>query len=208
MVSGFSSVKIDPRTDMAHGDPSFTYHVSFINHCGTHLDAPRHFSLRGRAISEFEIADFVFEEPLAVDIPKGDSQLVFPEDFKATESAILRCDLLLIRTGFEKFRQADSIRYRSKNPGFSLKAAVYLFENFPRLRAIGMDVISLAAMEKVEEGIKAHVALLDHPARPFFIIEDMYLNLDLSRLKRVIALPLMLAEADSGPCTILGEMEG
>ena len=77
-------------------------------------------------------------------------------------------------------------------------------ENFPHLPAIGLDTVSLACMQHLEDGLEAHRILLRGEGRRFLIIEDMNLDFDLSRLQQVIALPLFIEGIDSAPCTVMG----
>ena len=83
-------------------------------------------------------------------------------------------------------------------------AATYVVEQFPALRAIGLDTVSLACMQHLEDGLEAHRILLRGEGRRFLIIEDMNLDRDLSRLQQVMAVPLFIEGADSSPCTVMG----
>jgi kynurenine formamidase len=89
----------------------------------------------------------------------------------------------------------------------SVHGASYLAGHFPRLRAIGLDTISLASMQHLEEGLEAHRILFRGDGRRFLIIEDMNLDFDLSQLRRVIALPLFIEGIDSSLCTVMGVID-
>lgn len=190
------------KSSIKGGDISNVSNVCFCNHSGTHIDAPLHFVEDGLALTEFDINDFHFTSPVLVDIPLSDGQLVRPEHLEQFKELILPSDLLLIRTGFCKHRASDPERYRLDGPGFSEAAAIYTVQNFPKLRCVGLDAVSLAAMREVEEGIKAHQVLLAG-GRRFMIIEDMDLSGDLSGITEVLALPLLIAGIDGSQCTIV-----
>jgi kynurenine formamidase len=162
----------------------------------------------GRSITDFQVDDFAFERPAVVDVPKGDSQLVTSEDLRSHEDAIRDCDLLLLRTGFSQYREADPIRYRDRNPGLSTDVARYLDSaRFPSLRAIGIDTISMAAAEHVAEGIQAHKIVFSRDdGSSILLIEDMNLAFDLTQLKRVLVAPMFIEGMDSSPCTIIAEL--
>ena len=72
-------------------------------------------------------------------------------------------DLLLLRTGYEAYRAED--RYWAKNPGLHPDLGGWLRTEYPTVRVVGMDVISVTSRLHREEGREAHRALLD-PERP------------------------------------------
>ena len=90
----------------------------------------------------------------------------------------------------------------------SVEGAHYVAGKFPKLRALGLDTVSLACMQHLEEGLEAHRVLLGGKGRRFLIIEDMDLDHDLSQLKRVFALPLFIDGVDSAPCTVMAITHG
>jgi kynurenine formamidase len=127
-----------------------------------------------------------------------------PAHFEQHFAAISECDLLLLRTGYTRMRRADPARYSTFAPGMSVEGAQYIAQNFPKLRALGLDTVSLACMQHLEEGLEAHRVLLGGEGRRFLIIEDMNLDYDPSALQRVFALPLFIDGVDSAPCTVMG----
>lgn len=188
------------------GDHSHIAMITTWNHVGTHMDAPLHFSADGYAITDFGVEEFCFSRPIVVDIPLADGQLVTPEHLQPYESAIAGSDLLLIRTGFGKIRPVDPERYRLFGPGFSASAASYIAEKFPRLRGLGMDTVSLAAMQEEDEGVEAHRILLGN-GRRFLLIEDLNLDLDADSLCEIVALPLLIDGIDGSPCTVIARIK-
>jgi kynurenine formamidase len=185
------------------GGSSNSYTLTFPNHLGTHIDAPRHVDDLGRAVNDYAFDSFVFSHPLVLELPKGESEMVTSADLKEHAGKIAKADLLLLRTGFQKRRDGDPASYMNRNPGVSAKAACYLVSDFPRLRALGFDFISLSAVQNREEGRKAHRALLG--GRDFFIVEDMDLSHVPRHIKRVLVVPLLVEGVDSVPCTVLAE---
>jgi kynurenine formamidase len=189
---------------MDRGDVSNLFVLKLSNHSGTHIDAPCHFVASGLRICDFRLEEFVFERPFCVDVSMADGQLLEPHHFQPHAKEIGFADLLLVRTGYTPVRQNSPERYALQSPGMSTRGASFLAENFPRLRALGMDTISLACMQHLEEGLEAHRILFRGDGRRFLIIEDMNLDLDLSGLRRVIALPLFIEGVDSSLCTVMG----
>jgi len=203
---GSPSVEVRTFSSLLRGDCSNTFSISFYNRTGTHIDAPRHFYNDGKAITDFSFSEFVYENPIVVSIPKQDSELIMEKDLLKYFDVIKEADLLLIRTGFTKFRLSEPLRYSSKSPGFTGEAAIYLKKSFPNLKAIGIDCISAAAPEHLDTGLEFHRVILD-PHRVEgcrFIIEDMDLTQVKSSLSQVIVVPFLVQGMDSAPCTIFG----
>jgi len=192
-------LRVRPLKRISRGDSCNISSVSFPNHLGTHIDAPRHFFDRGRPLSDYPIADLIFTKPGIVDCPKKDDEFVTPEDLIATPEDL---DLLLISTEFSRFR--GQLRYQLHNPGLSPLTAEWLRANRPQLKALGIDAVSVSAFQRREEGREAHRILL-RPDSPILLIEDLDLSGDLEGLTKVFAVPLLVEGVDSMPCTVFGE---
>ena len=167
------------------------------------MDAPFHFDPKGKPMSSYSIDNFVFNHPLLVNIPKGDSEFILKKDLEASAELIEAADLLLIKTGFQRFRTSDPNRYATRNPGMSPEGAKYIVERFPNLRALALDMISLSPVQHREEGRISHKILLE--GRDFFIIEDMNISAFPLNCTRVLAIPLYIEGIDSSPCTVFAE---
>ena len=197
-------MQITPLKEISKGGSSNSYSLSFSNHLGTHVDAPNHFDPKGRRISSYGPENFIFSRPILFDLPKQESQLIRIEDLEQRAETIEKADLLLLRTGFQRYRKTDPKKYATRNPGISASGAEYIARSFPRLRAIGVDTISISAVEHREEGREAHRNLLRD--RDYFIIEDMDLAQYPKNVGRILALPLFVEGIDSAPCTVIAEL--
>ncbi len=204
---GVPPVNITQHSSIDRGDGSNLFVLHFSNHTGTHIDAPWHFVPSGLRITDFALEEFVFNRPLCLDVPLGGGQMFEAKHLWPHAGRIGECDLLLLRTGYTRMRRSDPERYALFSPGMSAEGAGYLAENFPQLKALGLDTISLAAMQHLEEGLEAHRILLRGERRRFLIIEDMNLDGDLSHLRQVMAVPLFVEGVDSAPCTVMGVVE-
>ncbi|MEM2910193.1 MAG: cyclase family protein [Nitrososphaerota archaeon] len=204
VYAGGPSLKLRPLRQIIKGDSSNSYIIEMLNHLGTHVDAPRHFDPFGRSIADYGIENLTFRRPLLLNMPKQDSELITAEELEVYKNKIAEADMLLIKTGFQKFRSPEPERYSMHNPGLSSGAANYIVKTFPKLRALGLDTISLSSVDHREDGRLSHKTLLS--GRDFFIVEDM----DLSKLtdspKLVIVVPLFVEGIDSAPCTVLAEV--
>lgn len=201
---GFPPLKCEHHWDIEKGQIANVFALSMASHSGTHVDAPYHVDAAGLRITDFDINEFVFDRPCCIDLKLSDTELIEPKSFMPHYEAIANCDSLLIRTGYSQYRDTHPRRYWQKSPGFSVAGASYLRENFKGLRAIGMDLPSLACIAHIDETMRSHHELLGGKERRFLVIEDMNLDSDLSKLRQVILAPLLVEGADSGPCTIIG----
>ncbi len=195
-------------SSIAGGDLANFGLLHLCNHFGSHLDAPRHFNDEGRKIAQVPLERFVYERPRLVDVPKVDSELVTRAELEAHAAAIGEADLLLIRTGWSSVRASDPERYSSRGPGVAPEACEYLIE-FPELKAIALDCISLASYERIDpEGVLAHQILcgVGRGDRYVIIVEDIDLASYPPEASRVYAIPLFPEGADSSPCTVFAEV--
>ena len=180
--------------------------MKLTSHTGTHMDAPFHVIEGGLTITDMEAGDFVFGNPVVIDLPLEETEVVQPEHLEQFIEVGQEADLLLVRFGYGPFRRSNPDDYSIKCPGFGVASAEYLRQRFPRLRGLGMDVPSLSCIEYLEETMAAHHALLGGEGRRFIIIEDMNLEQDLTRLTKVIVAPLMVEHLDGAPVSLIGEL--
>ncbi|MFQ5763202.1 MAG: cyclase family protein, partial [Candidatus Bathyarchaeia archaeon] len=105
------SLKISPMQEIRSGASSNSYVLSFPNHLGTHIDAPKHFDDGGRPIASYDLDELVFNRPMIADLHKDDSELITEQELRQFGQLISKADLLLMRTGFQKYRDTDPHRY-------------------------------------------------------------------------------------------------
>ena len=199
----------EPVQSIARGDLANLYRVTLFNHCGTHIDSPNHYDAGGLKLADLPIGHFVFESPLLLDLPKDDEGLISENDCHAALAGKDggRCDLLLIRTGFARYRRSDPERYARGSPGVSAEAARFLMTALPNMRAIGLDFISLEWTVNRSHGFGAHQVMLKDRSHPVLIIEDLNLDVDFARVRRVFAIPIFFREIDSFPATVFAELD-
>ena len=198
-------IKISPGKQIQSGDSCNTLNLSFPNHIGTHIDFPYHFNQGGKTINDYPASYWHFDHVEMVDLSNKvvDSQIIGPELFP--ELGNLEADLLLIKTGYVKYRETD--RYTLTPPGLSADLALFFRNRFPKLCCIGMDLISVSSYSNREEGRKAHHAFLNpDEGEPILLIEDMKLDTD-GPFNKVIVAPLLIDNADGTPCTIFAFSE-
>lgn len=203
---GLAKPSLERVYDLSRGDSCNSFYFRTSNHCGTHVDAPWHFNTRGRKIADYDADELVFRRPAILDAPARRDHLIVPADLDGT-SLPRDADMVLVRTGFGVYRD-DEKTYIEESPGFSRAAAEHMLRSFPELRAIAMDLPSLAAWKHMDEGAEAHRVFLGcegYSARTVLLIEDARIPMDLSTPSRVILAPWMVEGLDSAPCTLLAE---
>ncbi|MFC1524234.1 cyclase family protein [Thermodesulfobacteriota bacterium] len=195
-------MRLESMTQIAAGDTANTYRFVLPNHLGTHIDTPRHFFNCGSSLLDYPPEFWIFDSPVLVDVPGKDGYLISPKDVEGALTP--QNDLLLLRTGYEAFR--DDSRYWQHNPGLAPELGIWLREQFPNIRAVGMDVISVTSRHHRPKGRETHRVFLDPEAHgtPVLPIEDMSLAGVKKKLAQVIIMPLRVSNTDSGPCTALG----
>lgn len=194
--AGEGSISLKQAKSIEKGDSCNTMSWSFSNHTGTHLDAPLHFIEKGLSVSDFKARDWFFNNVSLVEIQDTEpGRIIKKEDLEQVKD----CELLLIRTGFEKYRQKNT--YWQNSPALDPQIASHLKQNCPSLKAVGIDFISISNLNKRVLGREAHRAFLENN---ILLIEDMKLSYLEKAPDTVIVAPLLVEKADGAPCTVFG----
>jgi arylformamidase len=205
---------VSPYSMISKGDTHNTAIISIHNHIGTHIDAPKHFINNGKSIFEYTLDDLIFKNPILVNCLKEsclneDELLILPDDLKPEAELLQNSDCLLICTGFGQYRNEE--KYRTHNPGIAPETILWIRKEYPKIRCIGIDSISISSFQHINKGIDAHIAsfsIKEELGSPLLLIEDMNLSTLLNySLKQVIVLPWQVDGIDSAPCTVLAEIE-
>lgn len=201
-------IEIKPKGQISLGGSSNSYLITLFNHFGSHMDAPNHFNEDGAKIAELPFHRFIFEKPLILDIPKSFKEGVMPDDLKPYAERIQNADLLLMRSGFSRYRTKDPERYSKEGPYVSSDACQYLMEYFPNLSGLAVDWVSLASPSN-SDGKLAHQHLLKNYDHFVTIIEDINMEgLSQETLQKVFSIPLFIEGVDSSPVTVFAEVSG
>lgn len=181
--------------------------LRLANHTGTHLDSPCHVIENAIPITAFAPEELVFTRPVVVDLPLKDAEIVSPKDLEPHKAGLSGADLALFRFGYGGVRSTEPSRFSNRCPGFGMESAAWLRAHCPGLRAMGMDVPSVATIAHLEQTMRCHNVLLEGAGRKFIIIEEMNLDQDLAGLREVRVSPWLVSGMDSGPCSIVGVLE-
>ena len=193
---------LEKKTSIKNGDTANSYQMTFTtNHFGTHIDLPKHFFDNGKDINSYLPQDWIFKNVQLLNLPFENAGLINYNNIDGKIS--LETDILLIKTGYEKYRGTD--KYWNDNPGIAPEVAEYLRQGFPKLRCIGFDFISLTSWKYRDEGKAAHQSFLNPESNgnPIWIIEDMALALINDQVKSLIVLPIFVNGMDSSPVSVL-----
>ena len=89
-------VKTTQCTDVSDDCPFCSFVSELPNHCGTHMDAPRHFVKDGLSINDLSIDYFCHTEVALLEIPKGPAEGIYKED-STTSTRRRKCSPRLTR---------------------------------------------------------------------------------------------------------------
>ncbi|HAG10152.1 MAG TPA: hypothetical protein DCK76_01890 [Desulfotomaculum sp.] len=201
---GMETIDFHILSSVSHGDSSSTCKFTMGNHWGTHIDCPAHFFKEGKRVSEYSPETWIFKNPYVLEITLMENEIITPEYIGAVPK---QSDLILIKSSFGNYRGTD--KYSFHNPEFSPETGFLLRKKYPSVRAVGFDFISASPYQNRELGRETHRAFLgpNGDGSPVLFIEDMDLSKDLAGPHCVYAVPLLLEEADSSPCTVIGEFK-
>lgn len=193
----FLSNKVDKSTVCYNGVPAG---LAQNYHIGTHIDFPAHSIKNGKTVNDYNADYFVFEAPFICNINMDCGDYINSEHLKQFNIP-QHTDLLIIKTGYGKYYMEE--KYWNDNPGLDESIAGFLKSSFPKIRAVGVDFISVTAYKNKEPGRKAHAAFLSEPE--ILLIEDIFIPNEISAFKRIVAAPLLIDSADGVPCCVMAE---
>jgi len=174
------------------------------------VDAPAHFIQDGKKISDYDPEELIFIRPLIIDCPKDAGELIEIVDINRAD--LKDSDCIFFRTGFGRYRESDTEKYLTQNPGIAPETISWLREKFPDVCCLGIDCISISSYQKEDLGIESHIRAFsenENIGKPLLLIEDLNLNV-LSRddnVKKIFVLPWLIGSVDSAPCSVLAELE-
>ncbi|MDR0959865.1 MAG: cyclase family protein [Propionibacteriaceae bacterium] len=208
-------VKVEPDSVISEtGKPFNSAMIHLPNHFGTHMDAPHHFNPDGIDFIDLPIRYFGFleDEILVVDLPEkgAPKSVVEVDDIVPYADALKGKRILLVRTGFEKYKFSDPHTYEYEGVSFHPEFCKWLVENCPDLDVIGMDWLSIGSPSN-DYGKEAHQWLLGSFNNSEHIIcgiEDMTLAPIGDKKIKVLTLgPLRVQGVDSAQVNAMALLE-
>jgi len=166
--------------------------IEMSSHDGTHIDSPLHFIPGGTTIDAMPIETTV--GPCRVIEIKDEKSVTVkelePYKIKAGERILFKTKN---SPGVYAVRQ-----YAGKFVTISVEAARYLAEK--KIRLVGIDYISVASAEPMENVNDVHKAFLSNG---IFILEALNLAGVKPGNYELICLPLRIEKVDAGPCRVI-----
>lgn len=206
---GEPNIEITHCTEINDDNNYNSFMSKLPNHCGTHYDGPWHFNPNGMKFTDLPIEYFWFDRVAVVDAPKEADEGVVPEDLEPHMEEIAKAELLLIKTGFTYVREKEPEKYQQHGPYITPEAARYMIENFPKLRTVGFDFLSIGSPANTLSAETHQILLGCHSENFITGIEDMNLRPLYEKnvqIKQVIAAPLRIKGYDSSQVSVMAEL--
>ncbi|HEB9338248.1 TPA: cyclase family protein [Campylobacter coli] len=183
--------------------------INIDSHVGTHIDYPSHCIENGKNGNKYPL-NYLFSENVAlidIDLTDKKKPKLTKELFSDYEIS-KNIEILVIKTYFSNLRDKD--RYIWESPIVDSDIPLFLKKNFPFIKAVCFDIISVTSQLDRDEGKKCHINFLSNNfGKEILIIEDVnlqYLQKDDS-INKIYILPLKFENMDGSPCSIIAEVE-
>ena len=167
--------------------------LSLYSHCGTHMDAPRHFLPAGDTLDQQNL-EVVIGEARVVDVtPTEPKQLISVSHLAEIEQHVTPGCRLLFRTDWHK--RYGTPAYRNELPRISLELAEWLVER--QVGLIGVEPPSVADVNNMQELTEVHQTLF----RGNVVIVEGLAHLDQIQAPtfEFVALPMKITGGDGSP---------
>ena len=167
--------------------------LSLYSHCGTHMDAPRHFLADGKTLDEQDLAAVVGPAMIVDLSPATPKQLITVDDMRAVADDVQPGSRILFRTDWHQ--RFGTPEYRDELPRISLELAKWLVEK--QVALIGVEPPSVADVNNKEELTEVHQTLFHGNV----VIVEGLANLDQITQPTVlfVALPMNIEGGDGSP---------
>lgn len=167
--------------------------LSLYSHCGTHMDAPRHFLPDGATLDQQDLHACVGPATVVNVAPAEPKQLIEVSDLDSIADSIQPDARLLFRTDWHK--RYGTPEYRDALPRISRGLAHWLVDK--RVALIGVEPPSVADVNNKQELTEVHQTLF----RGNVVIVEGLANLDrlTSHSIHFVALPMNITGGDGSP---------
>jgi kynurenine formamidase len=167
--------------------------ITLYSHCGTHMDAPRHFVPGGSSLERMDLRAMVGPARVLDLTPIAPREPIGVSHLQRWHNTIRPGDRLLLRTDWH--RRFGTPAYRNELPRIAPELATWLVER--RVALLGVEPPSVADVNSLEELTVVHRILLGGNV---VIVEGLaYLDQLRSELVEFVALPLRIVRGDGCP---------
>lgn len=167
--------------------------LKLYSHCGTHMDAPKHFLPGGSALEQQDLSRLVGPARVVDLAPAAPKQLLTVADMASVDALVTPGSRLLFRTDW--YKRYGTPEYRHELPRISLELAEWLVAR--QVALIGVEPPSVADVNNMEELTSVHQTLF----RGHVVIVEGLAHLDelTCDVVEFIALPLKIVGGDGSP---------
>ena len=130
--------------------------LGLYSHCGTHMDAPRHFLPDGNTIDQQALSVCIGPAQVIDVAPAAPRQLIGVDDLGSAADLIQPGERLLFRSDW--YQRHGTPEYRNELPRISIELARWLVER--RVALIGVEPPSVADVNNKQELTEVHQTLL------------------------------------------------
>ena len=171
--------------------------LSLATHSGTHVDAPSHLLETAEgSITDFPAGSFVGPCVVADLTAKGDDDEILPQDLEPYRDLLEPGDILLLATGWSRWRGIDPERWTHHSPYLTASGAEWICAR--GVKGVGIDHFTIGTtVEKFDR--PPHEILL---RRRIWIAEDLAIPQELLAERRkwlYIGVPLKVRGASGAP---------
>ncbi len=167
--------------------------ITLYSHCGTHMDAPRHFVAGGVTLERMDLAACCGPARVLDLTPIQPRELIGVAHLRRWDAVIRPGDRLLLRTDWH--RRFGTPAYRNELPRIAPDLASWLVER--RVALLGVEPPSVADVNSLAELTAIHQILLGGNV---VIVEGLaYLDQLRSEVVEFLALPLRIVGGDGCP---------
>ncbi len=170
--------------------------VRLASHSGTHVDAPSHLlHVERGTITDFPPEAFVGPCVVADLTAKGDDDEIGPADLEPYRGLLAAGDILLLATGWARFRGVDRARWEDHSPYLTAEGADWICAR--GIKGVGIDHFTIGTTLPAFDR-PPHEALL---RRRVWIAEDLAIPAELLARRKwlYVGPPLALRGASGAP---------
>jgi kynurenine formamidase len=167
--------------------------LGLYSHCGTHMDAPRHFLSEGDTIDHVDLSTCIGPARVVDLTPIEPREFITVEHLGPVADTVAAGDRLLLRTDW--YKRHGTPEYRDALPRIGVDLAHWLVERGVVL--LGVEPPSVADVNDRDELISVHRVLLEAGV----VIVEGLAHLDQLRSPTVnlTVLPLKILDGDGAP---------
>jgi kynurenine formamidase len=192
LENGMRGVQLDTAKSVERDGWNATT-MTLYSHCGTHMDAPRHFIDQGAGIEQIPLETCIGPAKLVDLTPVEPRELITPSRLGGAADTIVAGDRILLRTDWS--HRHGTSAWRDELPRIDVSLARWLVAR--RVKLLGVEPPSVADVNHRVELTTVHQILLEAG----IVIVEGLTNLDKLSTEtfHLIVLPMRIPGCDGSP---------